>query len=193
MSHDAVKEVSPAVDVCHGFLKLRIRGHSPLTELIVLDNMNEGVMLFDNNFTVVFVNRQMLAMHDLPVDVGGPGTYGRDALRYMAKRGDYGPNVDVEKVVGEGRKVQETPCLILRGISSATPLPQAAVQCGIRPFFSVLVGSHHCNAFLSLYAGSSQGIPATVAFIRPLPGNGPEASAWPCDGHCGRSADRCRA
>jgi PAS domain S-box-containing protein len=75
----------------------------------VLDNMNEGVMLFDADFKVVFTNRQMLAMHDLPLDVAGPGTSGYDALRYMAKRGDYGSVPDIERVVEQRARVIRDP------------------------------------------------------------------------------------
>ncbi|WP_068030210.1 PAS-domain containing protein [Rhodoplanes sp. Z2-YC6860] len=68
---------------------------------IVLDNMNEGVQLFDKDFKVEFVNRQLLDYFEYPPEVGGPGATGFDGLRFMAERGDYGPDVDVEKVVAE--------------------------------------------------------------------------------------------
>lgn len=67
----------------------------------VLDNMNEGVQLFDKDFRIEFVNRQLIEFHELPAGVAGPGSTGFDELRYMAKRGDYGPNVDVETTVRE--------------------------------------------------------------------------------------------
>ncbi len=67
----------------------------------VLDNMDEGVQLFDRNFMVDFVNRQLLKLHDLPLSVAGPGTTGYDALRYMARRGDYGADIDLERTVRE--------------------------------------------------------------------------------------------
>ena len=40
-----------AVDMRHGFLKLRIRGHSPLTELIVLDNMQVRDLRDEHGFS----------------------------------------------------------------------------------------------------------------------------------------------
>ena len=67
----------------------------------VLDNMNEAVQLFDKNFDIEFVNRRLLEFHAYPPEIGGPGASGFDGIRYMAKRGDYGPDVDVEKVVAE--------------------------------------------------------------------------------------------
>ena len=75
------------------------RGRSMQT---VLDNMNEGVQLFDKDFNIEFVNRQALRLpsHIRP-EIGGPGASGFDGIRFMAKRGDYGPDVDVEKIVAE--------------------------------------------------------------------------------------------
>jgi PAS domain S-box-containing protein len=67
----------------------------------VLDNMNEAVQLFDKDFDIEFVNRKLLEFHAYPHEIGGPGASGFDGIRYMAKRGDYGPDVDVEKVVAE--------------------------------------------------------------------------------------------
>lgn len=67
----------------------------------VLDNMNEAVQLFDKNFDIEFVNRRLYEFHAYPPEIGGPGASGFDGIRFMAKRGDYGPDVDVEKVVAE--------------------------------------------------------------------------------------------
>ena len=67
----------------------------------VLDNMNEAVQLFDKNFDIEFVNRKLYDFHRYPPEIGGPGASGYDGIRYMAKRGDYGPDVDIEKIVAE--------------------------------------------------------------------------------------------
>ena len=67
----------------------------------VLDNMNEAVQLFDKDFNIEFVNRRLYEFHAYPTEIGGPGASGFDGIRFMAKRGDYGPDVDVEKVVAE--------------------------------------------------------------------------------------------
>ena len=67
----------------------------------VLDNMNEAVQLFDKNFDIEFVNRRLYEFHAYPPEIGGPGASGFDGIRFMAKRGDYGPDIDVEKVVAE--------------------------------------------------------------------------------------------
>jgi PAS domain S-box-containing protein len=75
----------------------------------VLDNMKEGVQLFDKDLRVEFVNRQLMDFHDLPPEIGQPGSTGYDILRYMAKRGDYGTDVDVEQVVAERAAIIRDP------------------------------------------------------------------------------------
>jgi PAS domain S-box-containing protein len=75
----------------------------------VLDNMNEGVQLFDKDFKVEFVNRQLTDFLALPSDVAGPGGTGYGVLRYMAERGDYGPDVDIEKVIAERAAIIRGP------------------------------------------------------------------------------------
>jgi PAS domain-containing protein len=67
----------------------------------VLDSMNEGVQLFDKDFKIEFVNRKLYDLHRYTPEIGGPGASGYDGLRFMAERGDYGPDVDVEKVIKE--------------------------------------------------------------------------------------------
>ena len=67
----------------------------------VLDNMNEAVQLFDKNFDIEFVNQKLYDFHRYAPEIGGPGVSGYEGIRHMAKRGDYGPDVDIEKVVAE--------------------------------------------------------------------------------------------
>ncbi len=67
----------------------------------VLDNMIGGVMLFDKDFVLRFVNRQVMEFQNYPPDVIKPGISGNDILRYQVKRGDFGPVKDVEKKVRE--------------------------------------------------------------------------------------------
>src|SRR5262249_44405125 len=64
--------------------------------LTVLDNMSEGVMLFDANFRCQFANRQLMTFNDLPPELGRPGVTGEEITRFMAARGDFGPTTDVE-------------------------------------------------------------------------------------------------
>jgi signal transduction histidine kinase/FixJ family two-component response regulator/HPt (histidine-containing phosphotransfer) domain-containing protein len=70
----------------------------------VLDNMLDGVMLFDRDFKWRFTNRQLVDFQRLPPDVAYPGASGYDILRYQARRGDFGPASDeqaVERLVAE--------------------------------------------------------------------------------------------
>jgi len=57
----------------------------------VLDNMIDGVMLFDRDFRWRFMNRQLMEFQRFTSDVAFPGASGRDILRFQARRGDFGP------------------------------------------------------------------------------------------------------
>ncbi|MEJ0076698.1 MAG: PAS-domain containing protein [Alphaproteobacteria bacterium] len=67
----------------------------------VLDNMIGGVMLFDRDFRLQFVNRQVMEFQNYPPDVIKPGIPGEEILRFQVKRGDFGPVKDIEKKVRE--------------------------------------------------------------------------------------------
>ena len=67
----------------------------------VLDNMIGGVMLFDKNFRLQFVNRQLMEFQQYPPDIIKPGIAGEDILRFQVNRGDFGHVKDVEKKVRE--------------------------------------------------------------------------------------------
>src|SRR4051812_32909163 len=67
----------------------------------VLDNMIGGVMLFDRDFRLQFVNRQVMEFQNYPPEIIKPGVPGEEILRFQVKRGDFGPVKDVEKKVGE--------------------------------------------------------------------------------------------
>ncbi|UYN94899.1 MAG: PAS-domain containing protein [Enhydrobacter sp.] len=83
-----------------------------LTLQTVLDNMSDGVMMFDADFTWRFTNRQLVAFQRLPPDVGYPGASGYDILRYQARRGDFGPaptEADVDRMVKERAEAMLKP------------------------------------------------------------------------------------
>jgi PAS domain S-box-containing protein len=63
----------------------------------VLDNMGQGISMFDENLNVTAFNPTLLKMLDLPDDlaVGDPF---EKWIRYTAERGEYGPG-DIEKQV----------------------------------------------------------------------------------------------
>ena len=65
----------------------------------ILDNMSDAVQLFDKDFNIEFVNRRLYEFHAYTPEFGGPGVSGYAGIRFMAKRGDYGPDVDIEKTV----------------------------------------------------------------------------------------------
>jgi PAS domain S-box-containing protein len=67
----------------------------------VLDNMIGGVMLFDRDFRLQFVNRQLMEIQNYSPDIIKPGIPGEDILRFQVKRGDFGPVKDTEKKVRE--------------------------------------------------------------------------------------------
>ena len=58
-------------------------------------------MLFDKDFRLQFVNRQVMEFQNYPPDVIRPGILGEDILRFQIKRGDFGPVKDVEAKVRE--------------------------------------------------------------------------------------------
>src|SRR5437762_7454689 len=67
----------------------------------VLDNMIGGVMLFDKDFRLQFVNRQVMEFQNYPPDIIAPGIPGEEILRFQVRRGDFGPVRDIEKKVRE--------------------------------------------------------------------------------------------
>ncbi|MDP2378484.1 PAS-domain containing protein [Reyranella sp.] len=64
----------------------------------MVDNMTDGVMLFDKDFRWRITNRQVMDFQRLTPDVAYPGAYARDILRFQARRGDFGPAVDEAEV-----------------------------------------------------------------------------------------------
>jgi len=67
----------------------------------VLDNMTGGVMLFDKDFRLQFVNRQVATFQSYPPELIRRGTPGRDILRHQVERGDFGETEDIEAKVDE--------------------------------------------------------------------------------------------
>jgi PAS domain S-box-containing protein len=67
----------------------------------VLDNMIGGVMLFDKDFRLQFLNRQLMEFQNYPPDRIKPGVTGEQILRFQVERGDFGPVKDIEAKVRE--------------------------------------------------------------------------------------------
>ncbi|MFI5000817.1 MAG: PAS-domain containing protein [Reyranellales bacterium] len=78
----------------------------------VLDNMIDGVMLFDKDFRWRFINRQLMEFQKFTPDVAFPGASGRDILRFQARRGDFGPaanDAEIEALVEQRAQAMLTP------------------------------------------------------------------------------------
>ena len=84
----------------------------------VLDNMSDGIVLFDKDYRLKFINHQLMSFQRYPSEVTRPGTSIYDLLRFQAKRGDFGPPEDVDRIV------QEWAALVLK--------PEAIVTSGTR-------------------------------------------------------------
>ncbi|MEA2928775.1 MAG: hypothetical protein QOG38_1203, partial [Hyphomicrobiales bacterium] len=74
----------------------------------VLDNMTDGVTLFDKDFRWQFSNRAHIEGRKYTRDVLRPGASGRDMVRYQIERGDFGevahPEALLEEAVARIRK-----------------------------------------------------------------------------------------
>ena len=62
----------------------------------VLDNMSDGVTLFDADFRCKFVNQRLMDFLQVGPDVIRPDTPLLDILRHQAQRGDFGPPENAE-------------------------------------------------------------------------------------------------
>ena len=67
----------------------------------VLDNMSEGVCLFDKDLRLRFINRQCMEFQSYPASVAYPGASGYDIIRFQIERGDFGPITDIEQMLAE--------------------------------------------------------------------------------------------
>ncbi len=67
----------------------------------VLDNMSDGIVLFDKDLRLRFINHQLVGIQRYPTEVARSGTSVYDLLRFQAERGDFGPPDDVERIVQE--------------------------------------------------------------------------------------------
>jgi signal transduction histidine kinase/DNA-binding response OmpR family regulator len=65
----------------------------------VLDNMSDGIVLFDKELCLSFINQQLMDFQRYRAEVVHPGVSLYDILRFQAKRGDFGPAEEVEAIV----------------------------------------------------------------------------------------------
>jgi signal transduction histidine kinase/ActR/RegA family two-component response regulator len=75
----------------------------------VVDNMGEGVALFDRDFRLRFINRQCMEFKGYPSDVAYPGASGYDMIRFQIERGDFGPDTDVERTLSKHVSLARQP------------------------------------------------------------------------------------
>lgn len=67
---------------------------------ITLENMSQGITLFDENLNVMVLNRRYKELLDFPDELAIPGTHLSEFFRYNAVRGEYGDG-DIEDLVRE--------------------------------------------------------------------------------------------
>ncbi|EME71592.1 Signal transduction histidine kinase [Paramagnetospirillum caucaseum] len=102
-----------ALSAAHGELEARVRERtaaldSSRRELAaksrtletILDNISQGISVYDDDLRMVACNRRFAELLRLPADMARPGTRLEDYLRFNALRGDYGPG-DPERQVAE--------------------------------------------------------------------------------------------
>jgi signal transduction histidine kinase/ActR/RegA family two-component response regulator/HPt (histidine-containing phosphotransfer) domain-containing protein len=68
---------------------------------IILDNMSDGIALFDKDLRLRFINHQLMTFQRFAPDVARPGVSLYDLLRFQVERGDFGPADDVDRIVEE--------------------------------------------------------------------------------------------
>ncbi|MGX9965769.1 PAS-domain containing protein [Roseomonas sp. F4] len=61
-----------------------------VTHELVLDTMNDGLVLWGPDLHVRLLNRQLAGFYGIPEELTVPGADGREILRLMHRRGDYG-------------------------------------------------------------------------------------------------------
>jgi PAS domain S-box-containing protein len=79
--------------------RLELQRKSTALETI-LDNITQGISLYDANLTLLACNRRFIDLLDLPPELVRPGTSLEDYLRFNAGRGEYGA-CDADQLVAE--------------------------------------------------------------------------------------------
>ena len=75
--------------------------------------MMDGLALWDADFRIRVMNRSLIRLYDIPEALAAPGCDGREILRLMVRRGDFGPPpkiaAAVEACVAERVRAMTTP------------------------------------------------------------------------------------
>jgi len=64
----------------------------------IMESVNTGLALFDNDFSLIASNRRFIEILEYPEEFRSPGTSIDQFVRYNAKQGDYG-DIPVEKLI----------------------------------------------------------------------------------------------
>lgn len=64
-----------------------------------LNLIGQALSIYDSQLRLVVSNRPFQVMFDLPDELVRPGALFRDTIRYLAARGEYGTDADVEAIV----------------------------------------------------------------------------------------------
>lgn len=67
--------------------------------MVGLNLIQQALSIYDRNLLLVVCNRPFREMFDLPVTLTTPGARFEDTIRFLAARGEYGPDVDIEAAV----------------------------------------------------------------------------------------------
>ena len=63
-----------------------------------MENMDQGITMFDDDLNIVMYNQRALDILELPQELLDAGSHLETLFRYNAERGDYGPG-DVDEQV----------------------------------------------------------------------------------------------
>ena len=61
---------------------------------VALNNMSQGLCMFDRNERLVICNRRYMEMYELPAEVARPGTTLTGLLEYRIRTGSFAPNIE---------------------------------------------------------------------------------------------------
>ena len=92
----------------------------------VLDNMSEGVALFDKDLRLRFINRQCMEFQSYPASIAYPGASGYDVIRFQIERGDFGPVADIDQMLAERWPWHASPAAI--AMTGARPADSTSIS-----------------------------------------------------------------
>jgi signal transduction histidine kinase/CheY-like chemotaxis protein/HPt (histidine-containing phosphotransfer) domain-containing protein len=61
------------------------------TQQLILDHMTDGVVLLDEELVFKLANRAAARFHEMPEELARPGVSSLEAMRFRARRGEFGP------------------------------------------------------------------------------------------------------